>query len=422
VKKLVTMRAALSDPALLGDALLGASWHSWRVLLIALCGEPLHESERAVFGRLTGGREREPGAMVDTFLAVAGRRSGKSRAMAVLCVYLSALCDWSDCLSLGERPVCMFLAPSERQAAIVARYAVALLKHSALLSALVTNKTADVVTLSNGVDLEIMAASWRRSRGPTAICIVLDECAYLNSGDDSLNSDAEIVTALRPSLSSTGGPLVMTSSPSTFEGIAAKVYKRHFGPQGDPRVVVVQSDTRGLNSTLSQSVIDRAIEDDAEAAASEFGGAFRAPVSAFLARSVVEKAVDVGVGERMALPGVQYFAAVDVAGGTGTDSFTAAIGHKHIDAGREVCVVDLVFEQRPPFDPDETTARLCAILLVGRAQRHRRPLRLVLAGDLVCALRRLLQPRAAHNERGVPPHGAAVDCEPGSADRQSAPR
>jgi hypothetical protein len=43
--------------------------------------------------------------MIDTFLAVAGRRSGKTTAMAAFMVYLACLCDWSDVLSLGERGV-----------------------------------------------------------------------------------------------------------------------------------------------------------------------------------------------------------------------------------------------------------------------------------------------------------------------------
>jgi putative tryptophan/tyrosine transport system substrate-binding protein len=43
--------------------------------------------------------------MIDTFLAVAGRRSGKTTAMAAFMVYLACLCDWSDVLALGERGV-----------------------------------------------------------------------------------------------------------------------------------------------------------------------------------------------------------------------------------------------------------------------------------------------------------------------------
>jgi hypothetical protein len=36
--------------------------------------------------------------------------------MAVLSIYVSTLCDWSDNLSLGERGLSLFLAPTERQA------------------------------------------------------------------------------------------------------------------------------------------------------------------------------------------------------------------------------------------------------------------------------------------------------------------
>jgi hypothetical protein len=114
MKKLSTLREALSDPDLLAHALPGESWASWRILLIAAVGEALTDAEREIFKVLTG-RDTEPGEMVETFLTVAGRRSGKSRAMAVLCVYLATLVDWSEEPSLGERGLALFLAPSERQ-------------------------------------------------------------------------------------------------------------------------------------------------------------------------------------------------------------------------------------------------------------------------------------------------------------------
>jgi hypothetical protein len=37
VKPLLTMRQALSDSALLADAMKGESWAGWRVLLVAQC-------------------------------------------------------------------------------------------------------------------------------------------------------------------------------------------------------------------------------------------------------------------------------------------------------------------------------------------------------------------------------------------------
>ena len=55
----VSLREALSDPNLLGTAIAGDSWRSWRVLLIAAMGEELREDERAIFTQLTG-RAHEP--------------------------------------------------------------------------------------------------------------------------------------------------------------------------------------------------------------------------------------------------------------------------------------------------------------------------------------------------------------------------
>jgi hypothetical protein len=55
----VPLREALSDPNLLGTAIAGETWQSWRVLLIAATGEALQGDEREIFSKLTG-RDREP--------------------------------------------------------------------------------------------------------------------------------------------------------------------------------------------------------------------------------------------------------------------------------------------------------------------------------------------------------------------------
>jgi hypothetical protein len=356
------MRAALERETLLRHALPGPSWHAWRVLLIAMFGEALTDEEREVYRQLTGGREREPGEMADVFLCVAGRRSGKSRAMAAACVYAACLIDWSDCLALGETGVALFIAPSERQAKTVFRYASAIVSHVPLLAELVKGKTADTLSLSTGVDFEVQAASARTTRGSTCVAICLDETAFLRTNEDSANSDTEIVVALKPSLGTTGGLLMMTSSPAQMEGVVYRTHKRHFGPQGDAGTIVVQADTRTLNPRFSQAIIDKAAEDDAVAAASEYGAEFRVAMTAYLPRAVIERAVDPGIGGRVALPGVAYVAFVDVAGGSGTDSFACAVGHQMMDDGREVCVLDAIFVVPPPFDPDDATKRCAAFL------------------------------------------------------------
>ena len=41
----VSLRKALEDPELLGSALVGSTWHPWRVILLAAMGEPLTKDE-----------------------------------------------------------------------------------------------------------------------------------------------------------------------------------------------------------------------------------------------------------------------------------------------------------------------------------------------------------------------------------------
>jgi hypothetical protein len=108
MKKLVTMREALARPDLLGDALPGESWRCWRILLIAIVGEELTPDEREVFAKLTGGRQVEPGCMVELFLVVAGRRSGKTKANPSLSrVEPVSVCTANSCREKvwrGQRP------------------------------------------------------------------------------------------------------------------------------------------------------------------------------------------------------------------------------------------------------------------------------------------------------------------------------
>jgi len=164
MKPTIPIRGALSDPALLGGVLAGDSWLAWRVLLIAAMGEPLDGAERELFRKLTG-RETEPGQLCEEFVAVVGRRGGKSRAMALLAAYIAGLCHHA--LVKGEHGVLLCIAPDQRQAAIVLEYAAAAFEQSPILRQLVVNRTQDTLELTNGVSIEVRSASFRRLRGPT---------------------------------------------------------------------------------------------------------------------------------------------------------------------------------------------------------------------------------------------------------------
>jgi hypothetical protein len=64
VKKLITVRRALEDPAWLGSMMGGESFAVMRILLIASMGEPLSSSEMEIFTQLTG-RTETPGEAVN---------------------------------------------------------------------------------------------------------------------------------------------------------------------------------------------------------------------------------------------------------------------------------------------------------------------------------------------------------------------
>ena len=88
----VSMREALADPELFGPIMSGSSLVSaGRSCLIASAGEPLTDDEREEFRRLTG-REREPLRLCRELIVIAGRRAGKSTAMAVFAIWIAVAC------------------------------------------------------------------------------------------------------------------------------------------------------------------------------------------------------------------------------------------------------------------------------------------------------------------------------------------
>jgi hypothetical protein len=92
---------------------------------------------------------------------------------------------------------------------------------------------------SNGIDIEVCAADYRRLRGLTFIAAIADEVAFWSS-DYSANPDDEILNAVRPGLATTGGPLSMISSPYARRGELWRVFQRHYGAAGDPLIMVAK--------------------------------------------------------------------------------------------------------------------------------------------------------------------------------------
>jgi hypothetical protein len=356
VKPSLPFRKALADPGLLGHTLKGPSWAPWRTLLVAAMGEPLDEVERAVFTTLTG-REQEPLQRVEEFVGVIGRRGGKSRAISVLATYIAGLCTHPNLVS-GERGVLLVIAPDQRQADIVLDYTEANFRASPILRQLIESRTARALKLTNHIDVEVRSSDFRRLRGPTYICVIADECAFWLS-EYSSNPDTEILNSVRPGLATTAGPLFIISSPYARRGELWRLYSRHYGPAGDPLILVAQATSRTMNPALAQSVVDRAMERDAASASAEYGAQFRSDLEAFVTIEAVRACVMAGIYERAPAPSITYSAFVDPSGGS-ADSFTLAVGHA--DVGKEVIVIDALREIVPPFSPEVAVGELAALL------------------------------------------------------------
>ena len=344
----VSLRKALEDPALLGSALAGDTWHAWRSLLLAAMGEPLNPDELETFTRFTG-RTAPPLQRVDELWCCVGRRGGKSRAMAALAVYLAGLIDYGDKLARGERATVLLIAPDKKQAKVLLDYAEGTLQSTPLLSQLLEARTAETLTLTTGIVLEVRSASFRRIRGLTCVAVLGDEVAFWMS-DDSVNPDVEILNAARPALATTNGPLICISSPYARRGALWEAHKKHYGPQGDPAILVAQGTTRDFNPDLPQSIIDRAMERDSAAASAEYLAQFRTDVEGFLTREAVEACVNLGIRERPPVRAYNYVAFVDPSGGS-SDSMTLAIAHTE----GTTQILDAIRERKPPFSPEAVT-------------------------------------------------------------------
>ena len=353
----ISLRQALADPALLGGVLEGESWKPWRTLLLAAMGEELTEDERPVFKKFTG-REREPGRRVEEFVGVKGRRAGGSYAGGkVVIPYLAGLCQHPS-LVRGERGVLLCVAADQRQADVILDYADASFRASPVLSQLIEGRTQRELRLNNGIDIEVRAADYRRLRGLTFIAVIADEVAFWSS-DFSANPDDEILNAVRPGLTTTGGPLFMISSPYARRGELWRVFQRHYGAAGDPLIMVAKGSSREFNATLLQSVVDRAYERDPAAASAEYGAEFRRDIESFVAIEAVTACVSRGVYERAPQRGVVYSAFVDPSGGS-ADAMTLAIGHR--DHARQVVVIDALREVAPPFSPEKAVEQFASLL------------------------------------------------------------
>ena len=334
----VTIRDAMTDPALFGDTFGGDSWTPWRALLAGFYGLSLDDAETEHWQALTG--RTEAAQTHDELWLIVGRRGGKSQCAALTAVFEAAFRDHANRLAPGEVATVAVLAADRRQARTVMRYVRGLFECNPMLRRMVVREDRDAVELSNRTVIEITTASYRATRGYTFAAVIADEIAFWRS-EDSANPDHEIIAAVRPGLASLGGPLIALSSPYAKRGLLWETYRRDYGQESS--VLVAQADSRTMNPLLPERVVAEAYERDPAAASSEYGAQFRTDVEQFLTRDVVESAMRTAPVENAYHNAHRYFAFTDPAGG-GMDEFCLAIGHHE---GNQT-VVDVVRARRGP--------------------------------------------------------------------------
>lgn len=354
----MTIIDACRDRALFGAWFFSSSWAAWLAFLAALFGLDLDDAGLDLYRRCTS-RTTAPTAPAREGWVIVGRRGGKSRIAALIAVYLACFRDYRSMLSPGEVATVMVIAADRRQARVVFRYVRAFLRDVPMLARMIESETRESITLNNGASIEIHTASYRSTRGYTCAAVIADECAFWPTDEAGANPDVEILAALRPSLATLPGAMLLAiSSPYARRGALWQAYRRHHGVDGSP-VLTWQADTATMNPCVDAQVIADAYAEDEAAASAEYGAEFRRDVESFVSAEAID---GVTIPGRLELPPTtehRFFAFTDPAGGSGADSFTLAIAHRDKDG---LAVLDLAREIRPPFSPEAAAEEFAKVL------------------------------------------------------------
>ena len=158
----------MKDNNVFGKHFRGSTWDAWRVFLCALFALPMTPEQFAIFQKHTGRGAPSTAPLHEAWL-VCGRRSGKSFMLACIAVFLAAFRDWRPFLGPGEVATIMIIAADRRQARVIMRYCLGLLRAVPMLKQLIEGQTAESITLRNRVVIEVHTASFRSTRGYSLI-------------------------------------------------------------------------------------------------------------------------------------------------------------------------------------------------------------------------------------------------------------
>jgi hypothetical protein len=325
------------------------TWRPWVAFFRAVDGLPMTAAEIETFRRHTQRSAPAPGGYREA-VAIVGRQSGKSRIAATLAAFEAALAG-------RERGLYALLVAQDLRGAqrTLFGYATEPFDEVPTLRGLVDGRTAEALSLRNGVTLACYPCRPAAVRGLRACVVVVDELAFFTA-TDGRPTDVEMLRALRPTLATTGGKLLILSSPYAQAGALWDLHRKHYGRDDSP-VLVWQASASEMNPTLPADYLARMEQDDPEAYRSEVLGEFRAGLSTLFEPECLDACVVLGRRELPPVADVAYVAFADPSGGS-RDAFAVAIAHK----GGDTVVVDCVRAWRPPFNPSGVVAEAAELL------------------------------------------------------------
>jgi len=335
-----------------------STWRPWLVFLRAVYGLPLSRAELEIFRRHTGRDAPREGGYLEAVVVV-GRQSGKTQIAALVGAYEAA-----SAVLRGERNVFVPLVAQDARAAqrALLGYVREAFTAIPMLAKMVSRELVSGIELAGGVSLAIYPCRPAALRGIRSAASIVDELAFFISSEGR-PTDVEMLRAIRPSLATTSGRLLVLSSPYGQAGALWDLHRRHCGR--DTGVLLWQAGAPDMNPTLAADYLARMREEDPEAYRSEVLGEFRAGVAQLFDPEALEAVVAPEVRERAPQPGPAYRAFVDPSGGR-RDAFALAVAHASPDG---VAVLDVVRAWAPPFNPSGVVAEAAALLREYRVHR-----------------------------------------------------
>jgi hypothetical protein len=314
-----------------------------RTALKAACGEPLDDDERSTFRTLTGTwfADPRPGGYQRVAIC-AGRRSGKTVHVAAPLAVSALLSRCDDLLAPGERGRVLLIGPTldhVRQlldgiAGVLDRLGVAFRRTEREIEP-IGLRTIAVATVADAVAV----------RSGTALLAIVDEAALLPSEEGAAGRDVDVLASITPALATTGGRLILTSSPWGEAGALFDTFAA-FWKKTSSATLAMRGATWLWHPALSEQKCHD-LEPDRRTFDREYGAQFGHNSDAFISggRRAILPSVDRGRLVNIPQAGVQYVCAVDAA--FRRDRFVIAIAHREMrnrpdSTLADVTVVDYV--------------------------------------------------------------------------------